>query len=212
MFLGCVDDHAGLPHGRQPRRGLRDRGHRDDGDHDPGLRLRRPLPLGLAALEGARRLRADPGGGPALLRQQPPEVHARRLLPRGDRRGAGDGHAHLAVGPGPARQGVLRLRRPGGEEGPLAGRPPRQGRRDPALDRGEPAAGPGPGAGEAAAGRDRPRLRLPLLAADPRPRRVPPGLAPHLPQEVRRPAGAHHPLPRQPGLGGRGARGARTSR
>ena len=43
---------------------------------------------GWGLWQGAGRLRADPGGRPALLRQQPPEVHARRLLPGGHRRRA----------------------------------------------------------------------------------------------------------------------------
>ena len=213
MFLGCVDDHARLPHGRQPGRGLRDRGHRDDGDHDARLRLRRALPLGLAALEGGGRLRADPGGRPAVLRQQPPEVPARRLLPRGDRRRARDDHADLAVGPGRAGQGVLRLRRR------------RAGRRSSwlvalrdkvdeiriSIEENLPQA--------RALVQGRRRLvetdrAFVFLCSRPirEPRRVPPGLAAHLPQEVRRAAGPRHALPRQPDLGGRGRRGTRISR
>ncbi len=53
---------------------------------------------------------------PALLRQQSAQVHARGLLPRGDRRRTRLDHAHLAVGSGRARQGVLCLRRSRGKK------------------------------------------------------------------------------------------------
>ena len=85
--------------------------------------------------QGAGRLRADPGGRPAVLRQQPAEVHSTAAtIPV----------AIAAVlvtimltwqwGRAAARQGVLRLRRPGREEGragssPSATRSTRSGSR-----------------------------------------------------------------------------------
>ncbi len=121
-------DHADLPLGGQPGRGLRDRRDRDDGHHDAGLRLRGALPLGVGAGPRGGRLRADPGGGPAVLRQQPAEVPHRRLHPGGDRLRARHGDADVAVGPGAARAGVLRVRRPGRQAGRLARRPAAEGR------------------------------------------------------------------------------------
>ena len=45
-----------------------------------------------------------------------------------------------------------------------------------------------------------------------KPRRVPSGVAPHLPQEVRGAPGPRHLVPRQPDLGGRDARATGGSR
>ena len=77
------------------------------------------LSLGLGPGEGFRGLLADSVGRLALLQQQPSQVHARRLLPDGDRLGSRRHHAHLAMGPIRDGQGVLLVWRRG--ESPLAG-------------------------------------------------------------------------------------------